>query len=100
MLQRVADALENRDGTPRLQPPLHQLLQRASLYQRHHEVRQAILFTVAVNGQDIGMLEPGYIPRFRLKSCRELLVRRQYFGEDFDGDVTIEHRVERLVYDG
>ena len=73
----------------------------------HHQVGVGVLhtsgvgfarFTSVQHLDDVGVIHRGGRLRFLLESLAELLVRRELFIQDLDGNLATEHRIMRHIH--
>ena len=91
---RTRELESNADGVRRTEgaTTLHSLLQRFSIDELHPQADAIVDAVGAVDGHDISMMDAGQQPPF-FEDCGPASGQRAIFGEELQGDVTIELRV-------
>ncbi len=76
---------------------LDELLQVLALEQLHHHVEVPLLFDEVIDGDDIGVVEPGGVSRLALEALHEIGVGAESLGDDLDRDVTVQDGIVAFV---
>src|SRR6266508_2332261 len=71
----------------------HLIFERPCIKIAHHEVCDAIAFSIIEDRQNMWVLQFGNDARFLVKSCRELLAFRELTRQDLNRDITIYRRL-------
>ena len=71
-------------------PPGDAMLQRHAVEKLHGDEGLAIVLSDLVDGADVGMIERRGRLRFALKAGERLRIARDFVGQEFQGDETVE----------
>ena len=100
VLQRLGDLRGKMQRLAPTQLPLllHILLERDALDELHDDVVDVVRVRHIVNAHDIRVRQHRHRLRLRVEAAAELLVLKQLFLQDLDGNEAVEAVASRLVY--
>jgi hypothetical protein len=76
-----------------------QLCERRPIHELHGEEELAVYLTDLVHGEDVRMSERRHDARLPHEACTEGLLRRQFRCDQFQGNLTLERKVDCAVHD-